>query len=467
MVELKEDISLIKDSNLVFLLEENDDLRTLSELNLDEKIISKLESVIKKWENVNINFYIWNNSFENLYVLYYSKNSKNTILEFLWEHFPNLPQKLTLFSNKEQNLLNLVDASLLSRYKFEKYKNEKKPDEINIIISKENKLSISNRLETIENIILARDLWETPACDLTPENFVNIVKSIRFKNTKIKILTPKDIEKKWLWLIHWVWKWSVNKPYIVILERIVDKNLPTYGFVWKWIVFDTWWLDLKPSDSMYAMKDDMCWAGTVFCTMKELDKKDLNINIIACLCLAENSVSWESYRPSDILTSYSWKTVNITNTDAEWRLILADWVSYISKNYKLDSIMTVATLTWVALHALWYRYAWVMWTDRLLIDKLIINSKIDFEKYCELPFENYYVDKCKSTIADLDNWSRWIFTWSTMWAAFIYNFILNNEKYIHLDIAWVASNGFEPYWLYPKSSTWFWVDSLSKLFLSL
>jgi leucyl aminopeptidase len=142
-------------------------------------------------------------------------------------------------------------------------------------------------------------------------------------------------------------------------------------------------------------------------------------------------------------------------------------VAYISKNYKLDSIITIATLTWVAMHALWFRYAWVMWNDRFIIDRILENSKTDFEKYCELPFDNYYVEKCKWDIADLDNWTKWVFTWASMWAWFIYNFILNNEKFTHLDIAWVANNSYEPYWLFSKWTTWFWVDSMSKLFLSL
>lgn len=467
MVELKENLSEITDSNLVYLLEKKEDLDKLLELKLDKSILSKILEIIKKWENKVINFFIWNSNFENIYIMYFNKSWKSTLIEFLWENFPKLPEKLTLLSNNNDNLIDIINSCLLSRYKFGQYKTEKKEDIIFILSTKDTKKLIQDRLNTIENIILARDLWETPACDLTPENFTKIVKNTEFKNTKVKVLTPKDIEEKWLWLIYAVWKWSSNKPYMVILERIVDKKFPTYWLVWKWIVFDTGWLDIKSSDWMYPMKDDMCWAWTVFCTMKELDKKDLKINIVACLCLAENSVSWDSYRPSDIIKSYSWKTVNITNTDAEGRLVLADWVSYVSKNYKLDTIMTVATLTWVALFALGFRYAWIMWTDRFIIDILLSFSKTDFEKYCELPFDNYYVEKCKSEIADLDNWSKWIYTWSTMWWAFIYNFIENGEKFVHLDIAWVANNSFEPYGLYSKSTTWFWVDSLSKLFLSL
>ncbi len=280
-------------------------------------------------------------------------------------------------------------------------------------------------------------------------------------------MSPKDIEKQWLGLLWAVWKWSINKPYMVILERIIDKKLPTIWFVGKWIVFDTWWLNIKPEEWMYPMKDDMCGASTVFATMKELDNKDLKVNIIAAIPLAENSVSGESYRPSDIVKSYSGKTVNITNTDAEWRLILADAVSYISKNYKLDKVITIATLTWVCLYALGYRYAWIMWNDREIADKLLTYSKDNFEKYFELPFDKYYMEKTKSTIADFDNWTAWIYTWASMGAAFIHNFLLNNEKFTHIDIAWIANNRFEAYGLYPKCTTWFWVDSLSKLFLNI
>jgi leucyl aminopeptidase len=297
--------------------------------------------------------------------------------------------------------------------------------------------------------------------------FVNRAKEIKWKNTKIKVLWPKEVEKEWLWLLWAVWKWSINKAQMIVLERIVDKKLPTIWIVWKWIVFDTGWLNLKPEKWMYPMKDDMCWAATVLTIMKELDKKDIKVNIIASIPLAENSVSWEAYRPSDILKAYNWKTVNVINTDAEWRLILADWISYISKNYKLDRVITVATLTWACLYALWFRYAWIMWDDREIIDSLLKYSKTNFEKYMELPFDNYYIEKTKSEIADYDNLREWIFAWSTMWGAFLYNFLLNKEKFTHIDIAWVANNSYEPYGLYSKSTTWFWVDSLSKLILSL
>ena len=468
MTKIINKTSDIKNSNLVYIVEKIGDIEKIEDLKLDEKIIKKITEELKEEKNIVLNFFIWNFHFENLYIMIYSKKEWKTLVDFLSEEFPKLPRKLTISSNNDKNLLDLVNSCILSRYKFTKYKTvDDKKDKINVLVDKENEKIVEERLETIENIILARNLWETPACDLTPESFANIIKKTKWKNTKVKILSPKNIEKKGLWLLHSVWKWSENKPYMVILERIVDKNVPTYWFVWKWIVFDSWWINLKPTDYLFDMKWDMCWAATTYCTMKELDKKDLNVNIIACIPLAENSLSWNAYRPSDIIKSYSWKTVNITNTDAEWRLILADWISYISKNYKLDNLMTIATLTWAVMVALWFRYAWIMWTDRTIINILLKNSKKDVEKYFELPFDDYYIEKSKSEIADYDNWTKWISTWSTMWGAFLYNFLENKEKYTHIDIAWVALNSYEPYSYVNKWMTWFWVDSLSKLFLNL
>jgi leucyl aminopeptidase len=213
---------------------------------------------------------------------------------------------------------------------------------------------------------------------------------------------------------------------------------------------------------MYNMKDDMAWSSTLLFTMKELDEKNLNCNIITALPIAENSISWDSYRPWDIIKSYSWKTVEIVNTDAEWRLILADAISYISKNYELESITTVATLTWACIYALWYNYAWIMWNNRQMIDSLLKNNT--FEAYWELPYNEFYIEKTKWNISDLKNLTEWVFAWSTMWWAFLSNFCLKKELFTHIDIAWVAFVK-EKYWLYNVWATWFWVDSLSKVIL--
>jgi len=467
MIKLTTKLTEIKNSNLVFLIEKKSDLKLLDFLKLDKKIIKKIEETIKKVENTKLDFFIWNTKFENLIIFFYSKETTKDINYFLWTKFSNLPSNLTLLSNNTQNINILLNNCLLWRYNFQEYKTKKIEDKLNFLLKKDELIIAEKRLEVIENIVLARNLWNTPSNDLYPESFAKIIKNTKFKSTKVKIFDYKKIKKLWLNLLENVWKWSSKKPYMVILERTVDKNLPTIWLVWKWITFDTGWIQVKPWNSMYEMKWDMCWAANLFATIKNLDKKELKVNIVACLVLAENHISSEAYKPSDIIKSYSWKTVDVIHTDAEWRLVLADWISYISKNYKLESITSIATLTWACMMALWFRYAWIMWDNEKLISKILKYSEKNIEKYSRLPFDEYFIEKTKSKIADLENLNTWIYAWSTMWAAFLSNFVLNNEKYTHIDIAWTAMNSYEPYAYVNKWMTGFWVDSLSDILENL
>lgn len=409
---------------------------------------------------------MWLKKFSKLYIYLNLDNSKN--LDYtLWKEINRLDKNITILSNSSQNVETLLNHIILWRYKFEKYKTEKSKDEIFFFVDKETEGIFDKRLTIIENIVMARDLWFEPSNELYPEKFAKIVEKTDFKNTKVKVFDYDKIKEEKLELLKAVWKWSKNKPRMVILEKIVDKKLPTIWIVWKWITFDTGWIQVKPDDSMYEMKWDMCWAWNLFAVMKTLDKEDLKVNIVACLVLAENHISGESFKPSDILTSYSGKTVDIEHTDAEWRLVLADWMAYISKNYKLDRILTMATLTWACLVALWYRYAWIMWNDNEFIEKFLNYSEKNVEKYWRLPFDEYFIEKTKSDIADLKNLTMWIKAWSTMWAAFLANFCLNWEKYTHLDIAWTAINSFENYAYINRWMTWFWVDSISFILKNL
>lgn len=467
MLQFIEKKSELDQSNLVVFIENKSDLSVLENYKFSDEMLKKCKEWVKNDKNFCYDFFVWSAKTEKITVLFYSKKSDITAIDFFWEHFPKLDNELVLATLSEKYLIDFIDTAILSRYEFDKYKEKKSEKKLSFIWTESQKEQILERLPTVENICLARDLWNMPACDLTPENFAKIIKKTKWKNTKVRILSPKDIEKKWLGLLHWVWKWSANKPHMAILERIVDKKSETYGFVWKWIVFDTGWLDIK-TQMMYEMKDDMCWASQTFCIMKELDRvKNLNVNVIAAIPLAENSVSSTSYRPSDILTSYSWKTVNITNTDAEWRLVMADAVSYLSKNYEIQHMSTIATLTGVALFALWFRYAAVMWTNSKFINHMVKQSAEAPEKYCEFPFDKYYMDECKSTIADFDNHSKGPYCGSIMGWAFMANFLENNESYTHFDIAGVANNTYKPFGRNPVTSTWVGVESISNYIKSL
>ncbi len=477
MIKIEKNLNSIKKSNLLYLIEKKQDIDFIKNIRIDtisknKKIIEKIKTTFNLWKNTHLDFFIWDDIFENITIIFYIDNSSLSLIQYASDIFRTYKNNnFSLYSKNSDTLLQSLNMSVLARYKYTEFKTkkeEKKQDNIIVLVDNDNiKKLIKDRIKTLDNIVFARDLWTMPSNELYPESFCKIVKKTKFKNTKIKIFDYKKIEKLWLWLIKAVWKWSSKKPSMIILEKIVDKKNPTIWLVWKWITFDTGWIQLKPWNSMYEMKWDMCWAAQVFSIMKELDDKKLNVNIVACLVLAENHISWESYKPSDIIKSYSWKTVDIIHTDAEWRLVLADGISYISKNYNLNKIISVATLTWACVVALWFRYAWIMWTDEKLINKFLKYSQENQEKYNKLPFDNYFVEKTKSQLADVENLNRSVQAGSTMWAAFLYNFILNQEKYTHIDIAWTALNSFEPYWLANKWMTWFWVDSISEIIKNL
>jgi len=463
MLKITQDIKNLKKENIIFLAETLSCLKKIEFLRLEKNILDKMKKIIREKKSSFFSFYIWNNLCEELCFFYYAKEDKKSLDVFLGEHITKTAEKICIISNNQKNNQVLLDISILWKYNFDRYISEKKKQEVKFFIEeKSEEKDLKQRHKTIKNICFVRDLVETPASDLSPEKFADLVKNTKFKNIKVKVLTPKDVEKKGMGLLWWVGKWSINKPYFVILEKIKDKKLPTKWMIGKWIIFDTGWLDIKPEEWMYPMRDDMGGAATVFGIMKELDEVDLSYNLVAWIPLAENAVSWESYRPSDILTSYIWKTVVVGNTDAEGRLVLWDAAWYLSKNYNLDTLISLATLTWACLFTLGLRYAGIMGDERRIIDTLLSSSKNNYDKYNELPFEDYYVEKVKSKEADLANRTKGIYTGPTMGAAFIYNFLTKNEKFVHIDMAGVISNTFEQYGIFPKWASGFWVESISQ-----
>lgn len=449
---------------IVFYIKDKNELSSISFLKLDTHILKDIKKSLSSKKSSKKEYFLWGTKYKNLVVLVSHEKSLEKDVLFLGQYLPKLWDNICLVSHKTEDLELLMRVSELSRYSFQRYKTDKKIKHTQILCGKSDEKTLKDCQKTIENISLARDLGETPAADLTPEIFAEVVKKTKFKNIKVKVLKYKDIQKKGLWLIEWVGKWSVNKPCMVILEHIVDKKKPVHGIVWKWVTFDTGWNQIKPGDFMYDMKWDMWWAAVTFSLMKELDRHNVDKNIVACLSLAENVVSSNAYKPSDILTGYTGKTVEIIHTDAEWRLVLADGIAYLGKNYKTQTMMTIATLTGAVMVALWFRYAGIMGTNRKMLDSLLKYSQENTEKYVELPFWEHFMDKTKSDIADYKNLDRGVYAGSSMWGAFLSNFLVNNEKYTHIDIAGAYINEWDPYGKMPKGMTWFWVESLSEIF---
>lgn len=450
--------------NIVCYLNNTKQLSDLSFLKLDTNILKDIKKSIA-WKKSCLNeYFLGGSKYKKLYVFIEREKTYEKKINFLGKYLPKLPDELCLIAEKTEDVKDMLEVCELSRYSFQNYKTKKKAQKTQLFCTASDKKVLSESVKTIENICLARDLWETPACDLTPEIFADIVKKTKFKNIKVKVLKYRDIQKKWLWLIEWVGKWSDNKPCMVILEHIVDKKKPIQGIVWKGVTFDTGWNQIKPGDFMYDMKWDMWGAAVTYALMKELDRHNVDKNIVACLSLAENVVSSNAYKPSDILTAYTGKTVEIIHTDAEWRLVLADGIAYLGKNYKTSSMMTIATLTGAVMVALGFRYAGIMGTDRTMLDTLLKYSQENTEKYVELPFGEHFMEKTKSEIADYKNLDRGVYAGSSMGGAFLSNFLVNNEKYTHIDIAGAYINEWDAYGKMPKWMTGFWVESLAEIF---
>jgi len=450
-------------SHLVVYISHINDIEILSFLNIDKSILVDIKKHIKEKKSSSHEYFLWGKKYKRLTVYVSKEDNYESKINFLWKTFPKLPDEICLIWNSLEDKKILLELCELSRHKFQNYKSEKKKRKTQIICNTTERKQLQDIEQQVENILLARDLWETPAADMTPEIFASIVKKTKFKNIKVKILTYKDIQKKKLGLIEGVGKGSINKPCMVILEHIIDKKKPVHWIVWKWVTFDTGWNQIKSGDYMYDMKWDMWGAAVTFALMKELDRHNIKKNIVACLALAENVVSSNAYKPSDILTWYTGKTVEIIHTDAEGRLVLADGISYLWKNYKTNSMMTIATLTGAVMVALWFRYAGIMGTDRQMLDTLVEYSIDHTEKYVELPFGEHFMEKTKSEIADYKNLDRGVYAGSSMWGAFLSNFLVNDEKYTHIDIAGAYINEGDPYGKMPKWMTGFGVESLSEI----
>lgn len=450
--------------NIVLYIESENELSEWQFLDLDTKVLQDIKKSLKSKNSSKKEYFLGWRKYENLIVFCSKEKNYEKKVNFLWEHFPKLQDDLVLLAKSIEQKKLLLEVCQLSRYSFQEYKTKKKTRRTELLCSSDEKKALQDLAKTIENICLARDLWETPASDLTPEIFADKVKKTKFKNVKVKVLKFKDIQKKGLGLIEWVGKGSENKPCLVILEHIVDKKKPIHGIVGKGVTFDTGGNQIKPGDFMYDMKGDMWWAAVTYAFMKEIDRHNVDKNIVACLCLAENVVSQNAYKPSDILTGYTGKTVEIIHTDAEGRLVLADGISYLWKNYKTSTMMTIATLTGACMVALWFRYAGIMWTNRQMLDTLLQYSQENTEKYVELPFADHFLEKTKSEIADFKNLDRSVHAGSSMGWAFLYNFLENKETYTHIDIAGAYINEADPYGKMPKGMTGFWVESLSHIF---
>jgi len=385
------------------------------------------------------------------------------------------------FSSKFSDTLSEYDMAKsiaevvhMSTYKFESYKTENTLMQLETIVISdidENSKKQSEKAifegETFGLMnVKARELTNTIPQIATPAYMADMAKKIAKENDmSIKILDKKEMENLGMNSILAVGQGSKNEPKFVIMEY-TGALQKTVALVGKGVCFDAGGLDIKNASGMETMKGDKAGAIAVMCTMGAIAKLKPKISVIAIMPFVENLVSDTSYKPSDIIKSYSGKTIEVLNTDAEGRIILSDALYYAVTKYKPVAVIDIATLTGAVTVALGNNVAAVMGNDRSTISKLIVSGTKTYERLWELPMFDDYFDLMKSDHADVKNVisNQPGNPAGTITGAVFLSHFIEDTNWAHIDIAgtaWCSSD--EGYT--SKGSTGFGVRLLTQFLL--
>jgi len=421
------------------------------------KILLNLDKLPKKlFENYKLNGdfekKIYTDNFELIFIGV--SDSFKCSNQKLYETFGKIGKKLAsenkntminLLSDDKNIIKNQIISFILGFYNCTMFKSDIKMNTSKIYFYYP-KLKLKNCINnyiyegTVQNEI--RDLINMPANILYSTKYLEYIKSNLPDDVKIKILDEKKLKKIGCNLILGVNQGSKNKSMMIILEynnisknnlksnKVDNKNIVLIG---KGVMFDSGGYNLKYGD-FSDMKNDMTGSAIIYGIFKLLSKFKVEGNFIGLLPIVENMVDANSIRPGDILKSYNGKTVEIIDTDAEGRLILADALAY-SEKYKPYLCIDVATLTGQAASIFDSKSSVIMGNNNKYIQTMINAGIENNEKIWELPMWDEYIDMTKSNIADLKNYSNDSKAGTIMAGAFLSHFIPKKSNWIHLDIA--------------------------------
>lgn len=301
--------------------------------------------------------------------------------------------------------------------------------------------TISQRTEAVSNGQIACQDWlNKPANLKKPDTFSLYLKNLAKKHDlKYTSFNRKKCEELGLGAYLSVNQGSAYDAAFTILEyKTTVKNAKTFGLVGKCVLFDTGGISLKNPDNMHYMKSDMGGATAVLGTLIYAAEMQLPVNIIAILPITDNAISENAFLPSDVITSYNGKTIEVLNTDAEGRMILADGLSYMAKNYKTDFLIDLATLTGSSVRMFGDTCGAMFSNNDELKNVLLKTGDKTNQRLWNLPLWDVWKDDIQSDVADLKNISMKPIGDCIVAAKFLEQFIENHPKWAHLDIAGVA-----------------------------
>ena len=309
-------------------------------------------------------------------------------------------------STKELRAQVVAEGSVLGAYQYSKYKTVEK-ERIKVIrtvtlLGLGIDAAVKKGVAIAGCACLVRDLANEPASNRRPKELAESAKELEKLGVKVVVHDKKSIEQLGLTALLAVNRGSVHEPRFVIMEYDGGGNKKV-ALVGKGITFDSGGLDIKNDEGMLTMKHDMCGAATVIATVRAAALLKLKVHVVGVFAATENMPGMDAYKPGDIIRTYSGKTIEVANTDAEGRVVLADALAYTERNVKPDCMVDLATLTGACVVALGGVCAGVMGTDDVLIKKLVESGAATGERVWQLPFFKEYHEQVKSDVADVRN----------------------------------------------------------------
>ncbi len=464
--------------NSAFFLKNSTKVSELSKIVGDKSLAASLDK-LKKNENFTKKKTITSinqNVDKKLIIIWLNKNLSSNEIEKLGAKFfdflkVNSIEEVTVFGpslndeNKNYKIEEFIHGMELKSYSFEIYKSSREKSEkfkINIFQNNIDK-KLKFKLDAIlEGTKFSRDLVSEPGNVLTPDEYVKRLIKLNKYGLKITVYNEKKMRKLGMNALLGVGKGSVCGSYLVTLEwKGIKNNSKPLAFVGKGVCFDTGGISLKPARFMEDMTYDMAGSAVVVGLMKNFALRKAKVNAIGVVGLVENMPGGNAQRPGDIVKSYSGKTIEILNTDAEGRLVLADALSFTEKKFKPRFMIDLATLTGAMVVALGTEYAGLFSNDDKLSTQIFdAGEKVD-EKVWRLPLHKNYDKLMNSKNADMQNINYSGGAGSITAAQFLQRFIINKTSWAHLDIAGMAFSKMAGN-LNPVGATGFGVRLLNK-----
>jgi leucyl aminopeptidase len=342
---------------------------------------------------------------------------------------------------KEQ-LTAMLEGAYLANHLFDRYKNEKKHAPLSqaaFLVAPSGAADLAAlpvRVETIcAATLLARDWVSTPANDKRPEHFAReLVDAAAKAKLKTRVFDEKALKQHRFGAILAVGQGSRSRPRMVILEHRPRGATKTVALVGKGVTFDAGGLNLKSTDAIAGMKTDMSGAAAVAATLVAAAGLRMETAVVGLIPIVENMPSGDALRPGDVIRTHAQKTVEIGNTDAEGRLILADALAYAEKTYRPDILIDLATLTGACVVALGEKIAGLFSPDDALAEAILAAGKKTNERCWRLPLAEDYRTLLKSEVADINNMSSSRGGGAITAALFLSEFV-SDTLWAHLDIA--------------------------------